>query len=289
MKTIDQIRKIDLHMHSVISDGTDTPSELLRKVKKAGIDMFSVTDHDAITSAVIIRPILSENDPVFISGVEFSCKDGLGKYHILGYGYDIHAQPILSLVAKGHALRVEKLGKRLELLKEQYKIAFSDEDIQALYANNNPGKPHIAKLMVKYGYVKSISEAFKSCLNQLKVSSAYFLPQEAIEAITQSGGIPVLAHPVFGSGDELYVGEKMEERLVPLLEYGLKGLEGYYSGYSPKLEKEVLDLAEKYDLYITSGSDYHGENKFVKLGETNLDDVRQAPEGMFRFLEAVLS
>ena len=186
------IRKIDLHMHTVISDGTNTPEEIITDVRNAGIDLFSVTDHDAIKACEMIRGLLTKNDPAFIPGIEFSCKDEFGKYHVLGYGYDSEASAIRSIVKEGHERRIEKLGLRLESLKNKYKINFSADDIRSLFEKNNPGKPHIANLMVKYGYAESIGDAFKRYLNQASVPSVYIRPEYAVDAILLSGGIPVL-------------------------------------------------------------------------------------------------
>lgn len=281
------VHKIDLHMHTTISDGTDTPEEILANVRTAGIQLFAVTDHDAIEGCSIISEHLTEHGPLFIPGVEFSCKDVLGKYHILGYGYDPAAEAIRSLVREGHESRIEKLGLRLNALKEKFGFFFSDEDVAALYRNNNPGKPHIANLMVKYGFAATQKQAFSDYLNRAKIPNAQFRPEAAINAILESGGIPILAHPSFGSGDELYTGAEMEERVRRMMNFGIQGLEGYYSGFTPKLQQEILGLAEKYDLYVTAGSDYHGENKMIKLGDNHLQDVRDSPAGLHRFLETV--
>ena len=284
---MNMIRKIDLHMHTNVSDGTDTPEEIIDEVRSAGLDLFSVTDHDGIEACDKIRGILTGADPAFINGVEFSCRDKLGKYHILGYGYDPDAEAIRSIVADGHAKRVEKLGQRLQTLKEKFNIEFSLEEISALFREANPGKPHIANLMVKDGYAKSINDAFHRFLDQLSSPGMYIRPEQAIEAILLSGGIPVLAHPPYGSGDELIIGEEMDERLRRLIGFGLQGVEAFYSGFTPKLQGEVMDLAEKYGLYVTAGSDYHGKNKLVLLGSSHMDDVREGPEGLKRFLSAV--
>jgi hypothetical protein len=83
------------------------------------------------------------------------------------------------------------------------------------------------------------------------------------------------------------MGEEMENRLLHLLDFGIQGLEAYYSGFSPKLQDEILELAEKYDLYVTAGSDYHGNNKMVKLGDNRLASIDQGPEGLQRFLRDV--
>ena len=112
-------------------------------------------------------------------------------------------------------------------------------------------------------------------------------PQEAIEGILKSGGIPVLAHPSYGDGDQLIIGEEMEQRLLRLMDFGLKGLEAFYSGFTPKIQSETLLLAQRYDLYVTAGSDYHGINKMIDLGWTNLEDLSEAPPGLLRFLEDV--
>jgi predicted metal-dependent phosphoesterase TrpH len=95
--------KIDLHMHSSVSDGTDTPRELLEKVRKSGMEVFSLTDHDAVKGYGMIRKALREGDPRFLYGAEFSCRDQEGKYHILGYGYDPDSPAIRSVIQLGHS------------------------------------------------------------------------------------------------------------------------------------------------------------------------------------------
>lgn len=286
MKTI---HKIDLHMHSTVSDGTDTPEEILAKIRAAGIDLFSLTDHDALKGCTAIMEKLGPDDPMFITGVEFSCRDKLGKYHILGYAYDPGAAAICSLVETGHNKRMEKLKARLEALRTLFGIVFSEEDISQLFSQNNPGKPHIANLMVKHGYAPDIKTAFSEYLNRAQVQIRQCQPEEAITAVLQSGGIPVLAHPSYGSGDELIIGEEMDERLQRLISFGLQGVEGYYTGFTPALQAEILGLAEKYDLYVTAGSDYHGKNKMISLGDHPLEDAGSAPRGLQRFLDDVLS
>jgi len=280
-------KRIDLHMHTAVSDGTDAPEEIVSRVKEAGIDLFSVTDHDAIKGCVTVREFLRESDPKFIPGVEFSCKDEEGQYHILGYGYDPESGAIREIVEKGHGFRVGKLQKRLDYLKKEFGFSFSDGDVSALFALDNPGKPHIGNLMVRYGYAKTKEDAINNYINGFRAGSEYVRPEEAIEAITKAGGIPVLAHPSFGRGDELILGDEMDSRLRRLIGYGLKGVEAFYSGFTPKLQKETLDFAEKYGLYVTAGSDYHGKNKLVRLADTNLPDVVEYPRGLIGFLNEV--
>ena len=280
--------KIDLHMHTTVSDGTDTPAEILERVKEAGISVFSVTDHDAVKAGEEIRPLLRPGDPVFLQGVEFSCKDEEGKYHILGYGFDPENAAVRAVLARGHELRMEKLAARLEHLKTDFGIAFPEEEVKKLYAMDNPGKPHIGNLMVKYGFAETKEHAFRGFLNQKRFTSEYIRPEEAIGGILAGGGVPVLAHPFYGSGDELILGEEMEARLRKLQGFGLQGVEAFYSGFTDKLRRTMLALAEREELFVTAGSDYHGSNKLVKLGDTGLSEGMEIPEGMKRFLERVL-
>ena len=109
--------KIDLHIHSTLSDGTDTPEELLALARDAGLSLFSLTDHDAIKGSLLIRRKRKEGDPMFLTGVEFSCRDDLGKYHILGYGYDPEADSVKKTISRGHGLRMKKVRARIRHLK----------------------------------------------------------------------------------------------------------------------------------------------------------------------------
>lgn len=282
-----ELPKIDLHMHTIVSDGSDDPAELVLRVREAGLDMFSVTDHDAIAGCRKTAGALEPGDPFFIPGVEFACKDEDGKYHILGYAYDIDSEGINNVVDKGHSIRLKKLEARLEFLKERFGFVFPEEDIKALHALSNPGKPHLGNLMVKYKYADNREEAIRDFINKRHFTTQYLSPKEVIEGILASGGVPVLAHPSYGSGDDLFVGEEMEARVRKLAGLGLQGLEACYSGFTAKLRGELLGYADKYGLYVTAGSDYHGANKLVKLGDTCMSDLTELPEGMRRFFERV--
>ena len=281
------IPKIDLHMHSTVSDGTDTPEELLERVREAGIALFALTDHDAVKGYGRIRKALRPGDPALLSGVEFSCRDEEGKYHILGYHYDPESEAIRQIVEAGHQMRIRKTGARLEALRILFGFSFPEEEIRKLYALDNPGKPHLGNLMVKTGYAETKEQAISEYINKARIRSEYLRPEEAIRGILAGGGIPVLAHPAFGSGDQLIMGDEMDRRLRRLTEAGLQGLEGFYSGFTPKLRAEALGFAEKYGLYVTAGSDYHGKNKLVRLGDTKLNPATEMPGGMRRFLEKI--
>ncbi len=277
---------IDLHMHTTVSDGTDTPAELSARVREAGIDVFAVTDHDAIAGCEQVRALLRPGDPRFLFGVEFSCMDELGKYHILGYGYDPSAGSIRAVVALGHGYRMKKLDDRLAHLRKDFGFVFSDTDVAALHALQNPGKPHLANLMVRCGYAASRDRAFSDCLNRIHVKEDHVRPEEAIAGILGAGGIPVLAHPCFGDGDQHIVGDALYARVERLKGFGLAGLEAYYSRCTEAQRAEAEALADTFDLYVTAGSDYHGKNKPVQLSDTGLSKDAPLPERLARFLRA---
>ena len=266
-------------MHTTVSDGTDTPEEILSRVTEAGIEVFAVTDHDAVKAGSVIKKLAAATPgaPLFIPGVEFSCRDEAGKYHILGYGFDPDGPEIAVTVNAGHSLRMEKVYARIEFLRTEFGFEFPEEEIEKLLALDNPGKPHIGNLMVKYGYAESRGDAIDRILNRQSFREKHLRPEQAIRGILDAGGIPVLAHPFYGSGDELVMGEEMEERLTRLKGYGLCGIEAYYSGFSPKLIRAALELSERYSLLVTAGSDYHGANKQIELGDTGLDRSSEPP------------
>ena len=279
--------KIDLHMHSTVSDGTDTPEQLLDRVKAAGLAFFAVTDHDAVKGCRVLRSLVTPDDPRFVCGVELSCRDEGGKYHILGYGFDPDSAQIKSIVDFGHSLRMKKVTRRLEFLKTEFGFVFPEEELSALLRMDNPGKPHIANMMVRHGYAETKEQAIHEFIDRLRIRSEYIRPEDAIRSILDGGGIPVLAHPFYGDGDQLILGDEMDLRLRRLAGFGLMGLECFYSGFTDKLRRAALALAGRYGLYVTAGSDYHGRNKLVELGDTGLDAAGGPPAGLERFLKNV--
>ena len=182
---------------------------------------------------------------------------------------------------------MRKIHTRLDFLEREFGIVFPPEEIEQLLRLDNPGKPHLANLLVKDGYAESKETAMRDYLNKLRIRLEFLKPEEAIAGILAGGGIPVLAHPTFGNGDQLIQGEDMDRRLGRLTAYGLQGVEAFYSGFSRQNREEILGFAEQYHLYVTAGSDYHGKNKRGQLGDTGFTAETVCPEGMCRFLEAV--
>lgn len=260
--------RIDLHIHSAASDGTDSPAALLEKIKAAGIGIFALTDHDTISGALEMQKLIS-GDLVFVKGIEFSCITAAGKCHILGYNYDETAPAFRAILEEGKAKRQRKLERRIEFLKENFGIELSPEELAKLRGLNSVGNPHIARLVVARGYAADISEAIQKYLKPCKTEQSRVDGVAAIQAILAAGGTPVWAHPLGGTGEKLLTEEKYAEQLALLKAAGLMGLECYYSRYSAEQVRFLLARAEKNGLYISGGSDYHGLNKAVQLGELN--------------------
>lgn len=280
-------RKIDLHIHTTVSDGTDAPAEIVRRVKEEGIKLFSVTDHHAVEGCTIINNMLEEGDPAFIYGVEFSCEDQEGKYQILGYGFDPDSPYMSEIIAKSRAFHTANLQNALDFLQDEYGFCFASADIDLLLSMNNPGKKHLAGLMVRYGYASTKNDAILNYIKKCKKKDVFICPEEAIKAILKSNGIPVLSHPFFGSGEEFLHLREVEKRIKRLSKMGLKGVEVFYSGFTETMKNDLMDLADKYRLYVTAGSDYHGSNKLDRLGDTDLGSYPEYPKRLQKFLKKV--
>ena len=277
--------RIDLHMHSTASDGTDTPEALLAKVREEGLDIFALTDHDTYVGASKIQSLLKPGDPRFIPGIEFSCEDEDGKCHLLGYAYRSGETPVRRVARESHERRLRKVDVRLKYLRDTYGFHFDESDRQSLLAQSNPGKPHIARLMMGKGFASSISEAIDLYMGHFPKTEKPLDAGEAVRAVRESGGIPVLAHPVYGSGNSHLGRELLERRIRRLLREGLMGLETWYSTYTAGERALVTELAETFGLLQSAGSDYHGKNKTILLGQTGLPEQGELPEPLLRLLE----
>lgn len=272
----------DLHIHSVYSDGTDTPATLLQSVRAAGLDIFALTDHDTAEGCAAVRALLAPGDPAFVDGIEFSCRDGWGKYHVLGYGFDAEKPSIRAAADFAHQVRILKMQNRFAYLAERFGFTFTDEERARLLALKNPGKPHFAAMLLEKGYVKTKMEGFEA-FSGYRDTEPTLAPEDAIEAILRAGGIPVLAHGVLADGSAVLAEAEIAGRVARFKAAGLMGVECYYSTFTPRQREIMLALAERHGLLVTAGSDYHGTNKAVRLGETGCAE----PERLRGFYEAV--
>ena len=265
--------KIDLHIHTNASDGTDSPEELLTKLHEFGIKKFAITDHDTIKGALAMQNIIT-SDINFIKGIEFSCiTRNNSKCHILGLNYDENNQAFIDALNTGDKLRHEKFYKRIEFLRDKFEIIFTDDEIKSLLAIPSVGKPHLGNLIVSKGYAKTRTEAIENIIDKCKTGNDKIDAELAINAINSSGGVSIWAHPLGGEREQELPEQKFIETLCELISYGLQGLECFYSKYALEKCKWLKNIARENDLLISGGSDYHGTNKSIPLGKLNAENI----------------
>lgn len=261
---------IDLHMHSTASDGTKTPSELIHLIleyEKENPKVVALTDHDTVAG---VQEFLTEAEKykdqiTAIAGVELSisylCLSGKKQsIHILAYGIDPHNPEFLAALKKyrdNRDNRNVKIIKKLQNLGIPIKL----EDIRAENPDDAIGRPNIARQLIKLGYVSSVHEGFEKYLGNgapCYCDREHPDPKELISKIHACGGIAVLAHPYNYSK---MTQEELLDYIHELMEYGLDGMEVYYSKNTPEINEYYEKLAKDLNLVATGGSDFHGENK----------------------------
>jgi len=257
---------IDLHMHSTCSDGTFTPTELVREAKASGLTHMALTDHDTVGGVAEAREEALRQGIAFLSGLEISAECQPGTLHILGYGVDETSPPLLERLTAVQRWRDERNPKIVEKLG-QLGVALTLPEVEAASGGGLVGRPHFAKVLVDKGYVATRQEAFDRYLAKGRpayVDKARLSPEESIALIRAAGGVAVLAHPLqLQTPDEA----TLDAILRALVEAGLQGLECHYRNHTPEDTRRFLALAKRYGLLVTGGSDFHGTNRpGIRLG-----------------------
>jgi len=247
---------IDLHIHSTYSDGTMSPGELVDFAKKKGLQAISLTDHDTFAGVPEAIESCKGDDFEVIPGIEIGAQYAGIAIHILGYLFELENTDLRKALEKLQAARIERNGHILFQLKKKG-IDISKEELHAVSQIGQTGRPHIARMLLKKGIVKSLDEAFTRFLRkgaQAYVPRFLYSVEEVFSLIRHAGGIGVLAHPlqIQNSGIDLF------EAVEHLASLGMDGIETYYPTHSKKTRTTLIQFAEKYDLVLTGGSDYHG-------------------------------
>lgn len=283
--------KIDLHLHTNISDGSDTVQELYKKVTESDIRTFSVTDHDMIDGTLAMEQMLKTYDNKklnFIRGIEFSCITPVKKCHILGYNFDPENQEFLDTLELGIRLRQEKTQKRIDYWKNERGIELTKEEADWLHSVKSPGRPHFGQIIVNRNLAPDLRTAIKEYVSPCKVGNDRINASIAIHAIRQADGIAVWAHPLGGEGEKRLTHEEFYRQLDELICSGIQGLECYYSRYTQEDITFLLNEAKKHNLLVSAGSDYHGDNKpNLHIGKLSEDDmtINESELNIFKNLE----
>ena len=251
------MRAVDLHVHSLKSDGSLTPSELVDKALSLNLRAFALTDHDCTDGLPEAMEYAKDKDVEVIPGIELSTGYNGKDVHIVGLDIDYKNESLQKWLTDFRASRDLRNQKMCDKLRTEAGIDISYETLKATDPGAVITRSHYAKFLFAHGYVKSIREAFDRYIGD---HAKYYVPREkidpgeAVKVILLSGGIPVLAHPVL-----YHLTKRQLSELVSMLkEAGLIGIEAIYSTYAPSDEREIKALAKEYDLAISGGSDYHG-------------------------------
>ena len=272
--------RIDLHTHTTVSDGSDTPSQLVAKAKAAGLDVIGLTDHDTTSGWAEALDVAKRVGLGVVPGIELSAQilDPTSQVpplsvHVLGYLVDPDNQVLVDELAKIRSHRDDRLRLMVEKLSSDLDITW-DEVAGGIADGATPGRPHIASVLVAKGIVSDVSEAFEYYLAS---HGPYHVPHyaprlhRALEVITQAGGVAVLAHPL--SGDRRYAlddagsVDRLVEQLSKLQRQGLSGVEIDHRENAPEMVGALTQAATTLGLIQTGSSDYHGDKKPNRLGE----------------------
>lgn len=260
---------IDLHTHSSVSDGTESPTELIASGVLAGLGVLAITDHDSTAGWREAGAAAQGTGLTVIPGMELSTNNGPASVHILAYLFDPDDPMIRTETARIRDGRLHRAERIVQKIAADYNITWSDVLAQSVNGATL-GRPHIADALVANGVVPDRSAAFESILHW---RSGYFenyyapSPLEGVRMIVAAGGVAVLAHPATGGRYRV-----MEEALISsLVDAGLGGLEIGHRDNTEDGKARLIELAAAYDLIVTGSSDYHGAGKTNRLAENSTE------------------
>ena len=267
---------VDFHTHSLASDGALTPLELVRRAKAAGVRQFALTDHDTTAGYLSVRHTSEADEVGLISGVELSCRWATTTVHVVGLNFDADASQIIAVVeqlTQAREERAEKIAMRLAGVG----IDGALEGAKAVANESQIGRPHFATWMVEVGAVNSVTEAFDKYLGAGKIGDVkMFWPplSDVVQAITQAGGVAILAHPL----KYRLTGMKLRALINDFKAAGGGAIE-VLNGRQPETDlKRLSQLAEGNGLMCSVGSDFHRDFEYgPKLGI----DVGRLPDGVY--------
>ncbi len=262
---------IDLHIHTLFSDGTNTPEEIILLAKSKGLKAIAISDHDTLNAIEQAKQYGKIHDIEIISGIEISADFNGKEIHILGYFLDEKNTALLKQLEIFEKTREKRNLELIQKFKE-LNIDIDLDYVKSLAGETILTKLNFARALFEKGYANSSKEAFSLYLAENKpayIKRELISYQDAIKLILNAGGICSLAHPYIYKYSET----ELEKNIKILKEEGLKCIECYYSGHTRKQTNTLLKYCEKFDLGITAGSDFHGGNKpYVSFGEIFLGE-----------------
>lgn len=276
-------KRVDLHVHTYYSDGTFSPKEAIEKAKELNLAAIAICDHDCIDGVEEGIELSGAYGVEIIPGVEVTSEKDALEVHILGYLINYKDKALTNLLEDLRKSRVRRIYNMVEKLKA-HDINISPQSVFDLSEKGSVGRLHLAKALYKEGLVHSIKEAFNKYIGDRApcyVRRFNVSPEEAVETIIRSGGIPVYAHPKVMGRDDF---------IPDFMKAGLRGIEVYHSDHNKAVSQHYLNLAQKYGLLVTGGSDCHGLGKEnVLMGSVTMpysvvEELRKEAEEIRRSL-----
>ena len=244
----------DLHLHTQFSDGTFTPEELVLHAQKNGLSCIALTDHDTVEGCARTAAACAAVKMQFVPGSELTAEHEDTEVHILGYFLDTENQTLLARIAQFQSVRQSRIHEMVAALNK-LGIPLKVESVFALANCKSPGRPHVARALVKERLIGSLDEAFERFLKKGRPAWVPKTKMSALESVTlihQAGGLAVMAHPGLNKTDEI---------IPALVEAGLDGIECFHTKHSTVMSEHYLEIAEEHNLLVTGGSDCHGFSK----------------------------
>jgi len=255
----------DLHLHSNFSDGTFTPEEIAERAKRSGLRALALTDHDTVEGCERTAKACAAVGIEFIVGTELTAEHNGNELHILAYLVDPANPRLVSEIAKFQKVRQQRIREMVARINE-LNIPLNVDDVFGLANCRSPGRPHVARALVKARFCGTLDEAFERFLKKGRpawVPKAKMSALEAIELIHQAGGLAVMAHPGLN---------KTDESIPELVASGLDGIECFHTKHNAVAADRYQNIAREHRLLITGGSDCHGLSKGKPLiGTVKLD------------------
>lgn len=262
--------EVDMHIHSIESDGTYTPEEIILRAMKNNVVALAITDHDTVAGVKRGREVAQKFQMEFIEGIEVSCNEEDLEVHVLGYYLNLEDEEFLAELRELEEARDKRNRKIIEKF-EKIGIIIDIEELKSFAPGNIISRLHFANYLLEKGIVLSKNEAFDKYLGKhgiTYVPKENFPPERAVKMIKKNGGFVSLAHPKLITLND----EKLNDLIMRLKECGLDALESQYSSFSKSEKQKYKKLAKKYGLLITGGSDFHGGNREgVDIGDAGLE------------------
>jgi 3',5'-nucleoside bisphosphate phosphatase len=244
----------DLHLHTQFSDGTFTPEELVLYAQNSGLACIALTDHDTVEGCARTAAACEKVKMEFIPGAELTAEHADTEVHVLGYFLDTGNKALLERIAEFQTVRQHRIHEMVAALNK-LGVPLKVEAVFALANCKSPGRPHVARALVKERLIGSLDEAFERYLKKGRpawVPKTKMSALESIELIHQAGGLAVMAHPGLNRTDEI---------IPDLVDAGMDGIECFHTKHSTVMSERYLEIAEHHHLLVTGGSDCHGFSK----------------------------